>query len=262
VAEVLSERRDRVALITLNRPEALNALVGDMREALRDAFEAAGGDPGVGAIVVTGAGLGFCAGGDVKFMAEVMARGGRFEEFRPLVAAGRDVVRAIHAVEKPVIAAVNGVAAGGGMGLALSCDIRWASERARFGQSFARIGLHPDWGSLHALPRLAGPSRALELMWTGDLVDAAEALRLGLISRVLPDESLLPETLAFADRLARGPAVALAEIKRSVRASATMSLEETLAHEIEAQERCWNTRDAHEGIAAFREKREPRFEGR
>ncbi|HEY7728867.1 MAG TPA: enoyl-CoA hydratase [Candidatus Eisenbacteria bacterium] len=260
--DVLVERRGRVALITLNRPEALNALVGDMREALRRAFDSAGRDPEVGAVVVTGAGRGFCSGGDIRFMEEVMERGGRFEEFLPLVAAGREVVRAIQAVEKPVIAAVNGPAAGGGMGLALSCDLRWASERARFGQSFARIGLHPDWGSLHALPRLVGPSRALELMWTGDLIDAAEALRIGAVSRVLPHDSLLPETLAFADRLARGPAVALAEIKRSVRASKTMTLEEALAREIEAQERCWKTRDAREGIAAFREKREPRYEGR
>jgi len=262
VPEILSERRDRVALITLNRPDTLNALVGDMREALRDALQDAGRDPEVGAVVVTGTGRGFCSGGDVKFMEEVMSRGGRFEEFRPLVEAGREVVRAIHAIEKPVIAAVNGAAAGGGMGLALSCDIRWASDRARFAQSFARIGLHPDWGSLHALPRLAGPSRALELMWTGDLIDAAEALRLGIVSRVLPQDSLLPETLAFADRLARGPSVALAEIKRSVRASMSMTLEETLMREIEAQERCWNTHDAREGIGAFREKRAPRYEGR
>jgi 2-(1,2-epoxy-1,2-dihydrophenyl)acetyl-CoA isomerase len=262
VPEVLVERRDRVALITLNRPEALNALLGDMRSQLRETFERVGTDPDVGAIVVTGAGRGFCSGGDINFMEEVMTRGGRFEDFLPLLEAGRDVVRAIHATDKPVIAAVNGAAAGAGMNLALACDIRWASESAKFAESFVRIGLHPDWGGIHALPRIVGLSRALELMWTGELIDAAEALRIGVVSRVLPNESLVPDALAFADRLARGPAVALAEIKRSVRASMSMTLEEALAREIEAQERCWKTRDAREGIAAFREKRDPKYEGR
>ena len=262
MADVLIERRDQVALVTLNRPDALNALIGDMRRELREAFESAGKDAQVRAVVVTGAGRGFCSGGDIKFMEGVKRRGGRFEDFRPLLEAGREVVLAIRGTDKPVIAAVNGAAAGGGMNLALSCDIRWASEHAKFAESFVRLGLHPDWGGLHALPRLVGPSRALELMWTGDLVGAQEALRLGLVSRVLAPEALLPETLAFAERLARGPAVALAEIKRSVRESLSMSLEQTLAREIEAQERCWNTRDCDEGLAAFLEKREPRYEGR
>lgn len=259
---VLLERRDAVALITLNRPDALNALLGGMRADLREAFEQAAGDPAVRAIVVTGAGRGFCSGGDIKFMQEVMERGGRFEDFRPLLEAGRDVVRAIDAADKPVIAAVNGAAAGAGMNLALACDIRWASEKAKFGESFVRIGLHPDWAGIHTLPRLVGPSRALELMWTGDLVDAAEALRLGIVSRVLPADQLLPETLAFAERLARGPAVAVAAIRQSVRAAAGLTLEQALEREIEAQERCWNTRDCREGLAAFLEKREPRYEGR
>lgn len=148
------------------------------------------------------------------------------------------------------------------MGLALSCDIRWASEKAKFAQSFAKVGLHPDWGSLHALPRLVGTSRALELMWTGDAVDAAEALRLGLVSRVLPAEQLLPETIAFAERLAHGPGLALAEIKRSAQASLSLSLEGALEREIDAQERSWNSSDAKEGIAAFLEKRPPKFGGR
>jgi len=124
------------------------------------------------------------------------------------------------------------------MSLALVCDVRWASEKARFGQSFVKIGLHPDWGSVHALPRLIGQARALELMWTGDLIDAAEAQRIGLVTRVLPEADLLPKTIDFAARLADGPAVA------------------------EAQKRCWNTRDAREGITAFLEKRQPRYEGR
>jgi 2-(1,2-epoxy-1,2-dihydrophenyl)acetyl-CoA isomerase len=259
---VLVERRNGIALITLHRPEALNALLGDMRALLREAFEHTAADPAVRAIVVTGAGRGFSSGGDIRFMQEVMDRGGRFEDFRPLLEAGRDVVRAIHAADKPVIAAVNGAAAGAGMNFALACDIRWASEKAKFAESFVRIGLHPDWGGVHALPRIVGAARALELMWTGDPIDAAEALRLGIVSRVLPAEQLLPETLAFAERLARAPAVAVAAIKQSIRASATQNIEQALEREIEAQERCWNTRDCREGLAAFLEKREPRYEGR
>ena len=262
MSNVLLERHGRVLLVTLNRPDVLNALVIDMRQALRDAFDDAARDPEVRAVVLTGAGRGFCSGGDIPFMKEVMESGARFEDFRPLVAAGREVALAIHRCGKPVIAAVNGAAAGGGMGLALMCDTRWASEKAKFAQSFARIGLHPDWGSLYALPRLVGAARALELMWTGDPVDAAEALRIGLVTRVLPHESLLPETLAFAERLARGPAVALAQIKRSVWNSLGYDLEQSLAREIDAQEQCWNTRDSKEGVAAFLEKREAKFEGR
>jgi 2-(1,2-epoxy-1,2-dihydrophenyl)acetyl-CoA isomerase len=243
---IRTERRGRVLLVTLNRPDSLNALTIEMGAA----------------IVVTGAGRGFCSGGDIAFMQDVMARGGRWEDFRGVVAPGRDFALAVRDSPRPVIAAVNGAAAGGGMGVALACDVRWASEKAKFAQSFARIGLHPDWGSLHALTRLAGPSRALELMWTGDPVDAAEALHLGIVSRVLAPEALLEETLAFAARLAEGAGFALAEIKRSVRGAASMTLEETLDRELEGQERCWNSRDAKEGVAAFLEKRPPKFEGR
>ncbi len=261
-AEVLTERRGGVALITLNRPESLNALSVTMARSLLSELERLGREPAVRAIVVTGAGRGFSSGGDITFMESVMERGGRFDDFRPLVDAGRDLAIALDKIDKPIVAAVNGAAAGGGMSLALACDVRWASEKAKFAQSFVRIGLHPDYGSLYTLPRMIGASRALELMWTGDLVDAEEALRLGLVSRVLPAESLLLETLSFAERLAHGPAVALAEIKRSVRRSLGYTLGQALEREITAQERCWNTQDAREGFAAFLAKREPRYEGR
>ncbi len=262
MSEILVERRGPTALITLQRPETLNALTVGMSHELHEALEGAAGLSGVHTIVITGAGRAFCSGGDITFMQEVMTRGGRFEDFRALVDSGRELMLAFQAIEKPVIAAVNGAAAGGGMSLALACDVRWASENAKFGQSFVRIGLHPDWGALYTLPRLIGPSRALEAMWTGDFIDASEALRLGIVSRVLPSDMLLHETLAFAERLARAPAVAIAEIKRSVRAALGYTMEQALAREIEAQERCWNTSDAREGFAAFLAKREPRFEGR
>jgi 2-(1,2-epoxy-1,2-dihydrophenyl)acetyl-CoA isomerase len=262
VPDVLYERRGPTALITLNRPDSLNAFRIPTTLMLLEALGGAARDATVRVIVLTGAGRGFCSGGDIAFMQEVVASGGRFEDFRPLVEAGREITSTLQNIEKPVIAAVNGVAAGGGMSLALACDIRWASEEARFAQSFIRIGLHPDWGALHTLPRLVGMSRALELMWTGDAIDAAEALRIGLVSRVLLADSLLSKTLSFADRLAQAPAVALLEIKRSVRRSLGYTLEESLAREIDAQERCWNTRDAREGFAAFLAKRDPHFQGR
>jgi 2-(1,2-epoxy-1,2-dihydrophenyl)acetyl-CoA isomerase len=262
VPDVLYERRGPTALITLHRPESLNALRIPMTLELLEALGGAARDAAVRVIVLTGAGRGFCSGGDIAFMQEVVASGGRFEDFRPLVEAGREIASTLQDIEKPVIAAVNGPAAGGGMSLALSCDIRWASDTARFAQSFIRIGLHPDWGALHTLPRLVGTSRALELMWTGDAIDAGEALRVGLVSRVLPADSLVAKTLSFADRLAQAPAVAMAEIKRSVRRSLGYTLEEALAREIDAQERCWNTRDAREGFAAFLAKRDPHFQGR
>jgi len=259
---VLTEIRGRVLLVTLNRPDSLNAMLADAGGLLRDAVDMAAKDAAIGAVVVTGAGRAFSAGGDIALMEKVMSAGAKWENFSGVVTGGREFALAVRACPKPVIAAVNGAAAGGGMGLALSCDIRWASEKAKFSQGFAKIGLHPDWGSVYVLPRLVGVSRALEMMWTGDPIDAAEALRLGIVSRVLPPEQLLPETLAFAERLAQGARFALSEIKRSALASLTLSLEGALEREIDAQERCWNTRDAREGIDAFIEKRAPKFEGR
>lgn len=262
MSEVLVERRGPVALLTLNRPDVLNALSVTMAAAIAAAVEEAAQTPEVRAIVITGEGRAFSSGGDIAFMKEVVDQGGRFEDFEPLVGGGPAVVRAIMHANKPVLAAVNGVAAGGGMSLALACDIRWAAEGARFGQSFVKIGLHPDWGAVYTLPRLVGLARALELMWTGDLIGAQEAERIGMVSRVLPADRLLPELIEFAHRLARGPAVALADIKHSIRQSPGYSLEEALARELAAQERCWGTADAREGFRAFLEKREAKFEGR
>jgi 2-(1,2-epoxy-1,2-dihydrophenyl)acetyl-CoA isomerase len=262
MSSILRERRDGVLLLTLNRPDVLNALDAAMGAALAEGLREAADDDAVGAVVITGAGRAFCSGGDIEIMKQVMAAGARWEDFADVVTGGRDVALAARDCPQPVIAAVNGAAAGGGMGLALACDVRWASDTAKFAQAFVKLGLHPDWGSLRALPRLVGPSRALELMWTGDAVGAEEALRIGLVGRVLPAASLLEETMAFATRLAQGPRVALTEIKRSVQAVADTSLGQSLDREVASQEQCWNTRDAKEGIAAFLEKRPPKFGGR
>src|SRR6185503_5087683 len=170
-----SSVRDHVAAITLNRPEKLNAFTGTMREDLLAALQSAERNHGVRVVVITGAGRAFCAGGDVEYMSELQQRGD-FASFRKLLDAGRDVVLQIANMEKPVIASINGVAAGAGCNLALACDYRIASDQVKLGQTFVRIGLHPDWGGTWLLPRLVGRSRALEILMTGRMVSAAEAL--------------------------------------------------------------------------------------
>ncbi len=250
-----------VAWITLNRPEALNALAGDMRERLIAALDRVAADPGARALVITGAGRGFCAGGDIRAMAEMRERSATFEELLPLMVAGRAIVTRLAALPMPVLAAVNGPAAGAGLNLALGCDIRWASERATFGATFVRIGLHPDWGGTYTLPRLVGPAHAMELCWTGDVIDAAEALRIGLVNRVIAHDAFEPEVRAFAARLAAAPRESVRLAKRSLRASLDRSLGECLDAEAEAQWRCWQSADVTEGLSAFVEKRAPAFGG-
>lgn len=205
-------------------------------------------------MVITGAGRGFCAGADVGYMAELVEARDTIA-MAALVEAGRKVVTTMRESAKPVIGSINGVAAGGGANLALACDLRIASDRARIGQTFNRIGLHPDWGGSYFLPRLVGPSRALELFWMADLLDADECLRLGLFNRVVPHEKLEEETMRMASVLAAKPALSLSLTKRAVYASPERTLREMLDYELEAQLRCFESGDAAEGIAAFVEKR-------
>jgi 2-(1,2-epoxy-1,2-dihydrophenyl)acetyl-CoA isomerase len=176
-----------------------------------------------------------------------------------LVEAGRRVVTTIRGSSKPVIGCINGVAAGGGANLALACDMRIASNRARLGQTFNRIGLCPDWGGTYLLPRLVGPAKALELFWLADVIDAAECLRLGLVNRVVPHEELERETMAIARTLASKPALALSLAKRAVYGSSAASLPEMLDYELDAQLQCFLSGDAAEGINAFLEKRTAEF---
>jgi 2-(1,2-epoxy-1,2-dihydrophenyl)acetyl-CoA isomerase len=255
---VLVERRDGVGTLVLNRPDKLNAFGGDMRREIAEALDALEADGGVRAVVITGAGRGFCAGGDVGYMAELIERRD-VTAMAALVEAGRHVVTTIRRSSKPVIGAINGIAAGGGANLALACDIRIASDRARLAQSFNKIGLHPDWGGTYFLPRLVGPARALELMWGGDPIEADECLRLGLFNRVVPHD-LLPATAhEYAVWLAQKPALSLALTKRAVYQSLDRSLPEMLDYELDAQLRCFESGDAAEGIRAFTEKRPPVF---
>ena len=260
-AETVLLRVDEgVAWITLNRPDRLNAFSGDMRTRLHDALDRAATDPAVRVIVITGAGRGFCTGADVEVMSDLLQRGDD-ATFGTLVEAGMRVVERLRAIEQPVIAAVNGPAAGAGAALALACDFRVASERASIGFTFNRIGLHPDWGATWTLPRLVGAGRAAELVMSGRMVDAREAERIGLFERVFAVDWFEDEVKKIAQELAAKPPLALTLAKRTLAESPASSLSSTLAAEGERQMRCFRSADAKEGISAFTEKRTPVFRG-
>ncbi len=258
---ILVARADGIGTVTINRPDKLNAFAGRMRQDVAAAVRELASDASVCVLVITGAGRAFCAGADIGYMKDLLERGDT-ENFTALVEAGRAVVTTIRETPKPVIASVNGPAAGGGANLALACDLRIASDRASIGQTFSRIGLHPDWGGTYFLPRLVGPSRAFELFASGEMVDAQEALRLGLFNRVVPQDRLAAETTTLARTLAAKPPLALALAKKAVYASESGTLSQMLDLELEHQLRCFASRDAREGFAAFLEKRQPSFQGK
>src|ERR687897_2423998 len=249
-----------ITTITLNRPEKLNALAGHMRRDLAEAFEHAASDRNARVVVVTGAGLAFCAGGDVEAMAELMDRQDA-EEFSRLLGSARRVITAIRQMNKPVIAAVNGPASGAGCNLAVAFDLRIASTTASFSQSFVKVGLHPDWGGTYFLPRLVTPNKACEMFFLGETIDAAEADRLGIVNQVVAPDELEAATLQLAERLRAAPPIALSAAKHSVYMSHSTELEEMLRYETEVQLRCFESDDCHEGVQAFLEKREPKFTG-
>lgn len=251
---------DGVTTITLNRPEKLNAFSGTMREDLLAALHAADADESCRVVILTGAGRAFCAGGDVDAMA-TLQKAGDTTSFRKLLEAGRGIITTIVEMKKPVIASVNGVAAGAGCNLALACDYRIASEQAKLGETFVRIGLHPDWGGTWLLPRLVGPGRAFELLATGRIVNAAEALVIGMVDRVVAAEELVAETKALALTIASGPPIAVMGVKKALRKSERHALGEQIDLETEHQLGAFASHDAEEGMAAFFEKRPARFSG-
>jgi 2-(1,2-epoxy-1,2-dihydrophenyl)acetyl-CoA isomerase len=261
--DLLESVKDGVAVLTMNRPERLNALSGTMLAALAEALSRLGEDAEVGVVVLTGAGRGFCAGGDVKAMAEGSEMAGTtLEERAQGLRRHMEVSRWLHEMPKPTIAMVRGPAAGAGLSLALACDIRIAGDSARFATAFARVGYSGDFGGSYYLTQLVGTAKARELYFTADIVDAGEALALGLVNRVVPDARLEDETLMLAGRLARGPRVAYRYMKRNMNAAETGTLKDLLDLEAWHHTRCGMTEDHREAARAFVEKREPTFRGR
>jgi 2-(1,2-epoxy-1,2-dihydrophenyl)acetyl-CoA isomerase len=266
---VLHELRDHVSHITLNRPDALNAITPEQREYVIRLLDEASADREVRAVVLTGTGRGFCAGADLRG-GSAAARGGGSgagertagDVARMLRLGAQRLTAAVLDCEKPVIAAVNGTAAGLGAHLALACDLVLAAESARFIEVFVRRGLVPDAGGAYLLPRLIGPQRAKELMFFGDALCAADAERLGLVNRVVPDDALDKTAREWAARLAAGPTRALALTKQLVNASLDTDRATAFAAEAAAQEINMTTADAQEGVASFVERRSPVFKGR
>ncbi|HYK04510.1 MAG TPA: enoyl-CoA hydratase [Thermoanaerobaculia bacterium] len=244
---------DAVATITLNRPDKLNAFTGSMREDLLEALRACERDKTVRVVVLTGAGRAFCAGGDVEYMASLQQTND-VESFRKLLDAGRDIVLQLASMPKPVIASVNGVAAGAGCNLALACDFRIASDTAKLSESFVKIGLHPDWGGTWLLPRLIGPSRAFELLASGRMVDATEALAIGMVDRVVLAAELAGEAAKLAQSFAASSPLAVTGIKRALSAAERNDLRAQLELEAEHQVGCFQSDEAREKIAAFAKK--------
>ena len=255
------EIRSGLAILTLNRPEALNALNFEMGRELLTALRHLRESEAVRAILLTGAGRAFCAGGDIKEMVPAEGRkpGSFFEE--PLKAF-HDAILAIREIPKPVVAAVNGHASGAGGNLALACDYRVAGEGARFNQAFVRLGLVPDCGGTFILPRLVGWGRASELILTGRVVQAREALQWGMVNEVVPDDQLMATAVAFAEKLASGPTAAYGRAKALLNRSLDATLESQVEAERRAQLELGGTSDFLEGLRAFVDKRPPKFEGK
>jgi 2-(1,2-epoxy-1,2-dihydrophenyl)acetyl-CoA isomerase len=257
---IISERVGDVCVITLNRPETMNALNFVMTEELEDAIGAARKD-GVRALLLTGAGRGFCSGADLT------AGEGKGHPSGVDLLREKGLPLGYHAMllrefPRPTIAAVNGAAVGAGFGLALACDIRISAQGARYSAIFAKRALSPDYGCTQTLPAIVGMSRALELMYTGDIIDSAEAERIGLVSRVVPDDELSEVAMALAQKLASGPSIAHALTKKMAYTANERTFEEQIWMEAQASTASGSSEDRKEGLKAFMERREPKFQGR
>ncbi|MDD5127195.1 MAG: enoyl-CoA hydratase-related protein [Dehalococcoidales bacterium] len=251
---------DGVAILTLNRPEKLNALNMDMRMGLPGLIEKVRQDDNIKVLIVTGAGRGFCSGADVAGQAANLAerpKKSRRETLNPLAWWMVPLLR----LEKPTIAAVNGAAAGIGLSLALACDVRIASQQAKFGTLWVNRGLVPDGGATFLLPKIIGMSKALELMYSGSIIGAEEAEKIGMVSRVVPPEELMPAVMEMATKWAKGPSVAIELVKKAVIGKVSREFEAQLDYEGYAQGLCYPTQDHKEAVSAFLEKRTPNFKG-
>src|ERR1700686_4693757 len=258
---VLEKYEAGVATLTLNRPERLNALNNELAAALNEALSRAAQDVSIRAVVVTGTGRAFCAGGDLVHIGKARESSDA-AQLEPLLRAGLQMVVEMRTMPQPVIAAINGADAGAGMNIALAADIRIASEEAAFGQNFSKVGLFPDYGGTFFLPQLVGPAKAAELFYTGDMIDAKTALALGLVNQVVPAAQLEAEVKSLAQKIVQGPSLAIRAVKRALFASQEKELARALDNEVREQIRCYLSEDCNEGIRAFFEKRPPKFQGK
>jgi 2-(1,2-epoxy-1,2-dihydrophenyl)acetyl-CoA isomerase len=257
---ILWEEQDSVGIVTLNRPERLNALDVQMIAELNEAVSRAWNNAAIRGLLITGSGRGFSAGADVKEWSE--GSGDRDPNADSWVTGMHRLMSRLYRLPKPVIAAVNGVAVGGGCDLTLVADFRIASTAARFGEVYIKVGYCPDAGGSFLLPRLIGPTKAAELIYTGRIIDAQEANSLGLLSALVEPEQLMPTALEWATRLANGPTIAIGLAKENIRQNWDLSFEDALRNERRAGELCGKTEDHHEGLAATVERREAKFQGR
>lgn len=258
--DMILEKENGIAILTLNRPERLNAVSMAMREGFPQVAKEVSQDDEVKVLIVTGAGRGFCSGADVaaqqsRLLGEIQIT--RSTLLEPLAIW----LLPLYRLNKPTIAAVNGIAAGIGLSTALMCDIVIASDQARFSAIWIRRALMPDGGATHLLPRIVGPAKALELMLTGDIIDAREAERIGMVNRVVPHDELMKEAKALATKFAKGPSIAMELTKRAVYKGLVNDIESQFDFESYGQNICYQTEDFKEGVNAFLEKREARFRG-
>lgn len=259
--DLLTEVRDGVAVLTMNRPDKLNALSKAMIETAIATLEHCATDPAVGCVVLTGAGRGFCAGGDVTAMGSGPVAEMTLEQQVDRQRAIHRFAGLLHAIPKVTLAAINGPCAGAGFGLALACDLRLAADNAKFTTAFAKVGFSGDFGITWPLARALGEARAKELLLLSDVLSAQQIFELGLLNRVLPGDALMNAAMELATRIAKGPLVAYRYIKENVHAAATESYQSLLDREGFTQRRTAATADHREGVAAFLEKRAPKFSG-
>jgi 2-(1,2-epoxy-1,2-dihydrophenyl)acetyl-CoA isomerase len=259
---ILTSVTNKVATLTFNRPDKLNALSRDLIFQSIESLKKWSADPEVGAIVVTGTGRAFCAGGDVSMMAREGDAPQTLEEQIDGLRQAQELSWLLYNLPKVTIAAVNGFAMGAGLGVCLACDLRIASDQAKFGTAYAKVGFGGDFGTTWLLARLAGAAKAKELFFLGDIIDAVEAHRLSLVNRVVPGESLAGQVSEIAARIAHGPLVSYRYMKANVNLAMGADFRTLLDREAETHLRCGQTEDHKEGVRAFLEKRQPNFTGR
>ena len=257
---ILTNVSDRVGTLVFNRPDKLNALSMELIARSIDTLERWARDPDIGCIVVTGTGRAFCAGGDVSTMAQDDAE--TLEQKIDRLRQMHELSRLLYNMPKVTVAAVNGFAMGAGLGVCLACDLRIASDKARFGTAYAKVGYGGDFGTTWLLTHYVGGPKAKELFFLGDIIDASEAHRLGLVNRIFSHESLEDEVRAIASRIAHGPLTSYRYMKANVNLASSTDFRTLLDREAESHMRCSMTEDHKEGVRAFMEKREPRFSGR